>query len=1134
MSTRLRFGFIFILSALVVASDAAYIRSSELLLDERRMGALASQPHHHQQHHHPLPPHFASTSQEQQHQADADEEGDMLLDLSQLVAESDGTQRPTAQQKGVDRHQRQDSGGAQRVQQLSVFKLINDSSLASDYVAIEGTWLVLAKALNVSAICRAGRSSDGCAQTLKIVAVDGNHFIEIPVRLIAATTHATDDSMMFDDGQVAASKSGKAKSKTALGMLVFARRQMQFDMPLSSSSSSSLSSSFRLDSAHVVLSSPAITTVVTEPNGETAPPATQAPPPPSLIGYQLVAVDDNPFVANVSFAHPHLNITLRQSLADEIGESNLTLRFRLVAFVRTSQEGLVVTNNNATCLVVVRVLSSSSSNQRGDGTRRLRPLDFERSLYSIVIAPPSRVRGGADNNGGVVLQPKLRSQDSTRVGPTGDIVFSLLDTAQYEASTFPFDVDQNTGAIRFLPTRDTTTTNNNNAFYSFGLKATYKTLTPPATQSQTQYYTDYMIPAFAKIQIAIGPTAPIAQPVPEQPVQAVVVASKQQQQKQQQSNLLSSGGGGDVLLSPPIVHIEIQSPYVSKYEVLNEETANQTLVLYVSEPIACASRLLRLYTRGGGNHVWHVETGVADPLFEYDAPPSKSSQQQQSFAVSKSNSLNNNKWRGHELVLSTNAGCGGGQTLLRDDHVYATRVRLYHHHTSENEAAASTLTNIELRVNYDPLVFVDQDQDDDTKAATSNSDYTHMELRLTRAHLVAQPLLRLSVRRRQSASAARLLDVHYRIVSINQQQQEGDDDGGDEAFEVDATSGWLTAKRPLGDGSQLYELHVVATSAALSAAKSARLTLRLRLDCTAAHNDDRTSQAHSPIRFRLFDHASNSTRIGTMASVCTPAPPASLLPPAVSSTTAKHSQNQYTYRLDTKALSVRMCRFVPGKAKTTEQDSLTTTMRTRRQSLNCSLFDLSGMAATLAARLVRVDARTGHISTNGPISARSIVAAVAAQDDEYDFGDGENDDDGGGDEDEEEDVDTNAAWRWSSAGRGSGEQRMTLTLLVNGSMRVADGPDGSYVRHQAIEVSVEPEPELTNFAPRLVSSHVTTQPSTTQPTATTPNANLLGNRNKNNNKHNCLYTYQFDDHMVIVCLYSIVLFFFILDSTTII
>ena len=111
---------------------------------------------------------------------------------------------------------------------------------------------------------------------------------------------------------------------------------------------------------------------------------------------------------------------------------------------------------------------------------------------------------------------------------------------------------------------------------------------------------------------------------------------------------------------------------------------------------------------------------------------------------------------------------------------------------------------------------------------------------------------------------------------------------------------------------------------------------------------------------------------------------------------------------------------------------------------------------------------------------------------------------------------------------------MTLTLLVNGSMRVADGPDGSYVRHQAIEVSVEPEPELTNFAPRLVSSHVTTQPSTTQPTATTPNANLLGNRNKNNNKHNCLYTYQFDDHMVIVCLYSIVLFFFILDSTTII
>ncbi len=172
------------------------------------------------------------------------------------------------------------------------------------------------------------------------------------------------------------------------------------------------------------------------------------------------------------------------------------------------------------------------------------------------------------------------------------------------------------------------------------------------------------------------------------------------------------------------------------------------------------------------------------------------------------------------------------------------------------------------------------------------------------------------------------------------------------------------------------------------------------------------------MRFGLFDHASNGTRVGTLASVCSNY--------AISS--------QFTYHAS--ATSVRICRRKEWRESGNPAETGTTPP------------DMTCTATTdhLASRLIRVDARTGAISTNGAISGRDIVASVHA---DYEASD-------------------------------------QVTLLLNSSLSA-----GRYVRHYAIEIGVEAEPELSNFASRLVDA---------PPSLPT--------------RHACLYEYKFDDQQV--------------------
>ena len=126
----------------------------------------------------------------------------------------------------------------------------------------------------------------------------------------------------------------------------------------------------------------------------------------------------------------------------------------------------------------------------GDDFVPMEPLSFEHPIYTAFIYDDEDILN--------VLRPKLKKPSAKS---SLEIVFSLFQSG--EKNALPFLIDSRTGEINLNVNDCDEEMFLNEKVYSFGIKATYKKLLLLNTGNEKDSYLhDYMIPAFAKIQIS--------------------------------------------------------------------------------------------------------------------------------------------------------------------------------------------------------------------------------------------------------------------------------------------------------------------------------------------------------------------------------------------------------------------------------------------------------------------------------------------------------------------------------------------------------------------------------------------------------------------------------------------------------
>jgi hypothetical protein len=147
----------------------------------------------------------------------------------------------------------------------------------------------------------------------------------------------------------------------------------------------------------------------------------------------------------------------------------------------------------------------------GDDMTPLEPLSFEHPIYTTIVHDD-------DDTTLNVLRPKLKSPNQKVNKPSSsssslEIVFSLFNSETRDA--LPFLIDARTGEINLNLNECNAEMFTSERVYTFGIKATYKKLLRvkevheeeeeeevKAKEESFYYFHDYMIPAFAKVQIS--------------------------------------------------------------------------------------------------------------------------------------------------------------------------------------------------------------------------------------------------------------------------------------------------------------------------------------------------------------------------------------------------------------------------------------------------------------------------------------------------------------------------------------------------------------------------------------------------------------------------------------------------------
>ncbi|RNA37161.1 hypothetical protein BpHYR1_015059 [Brachionus plicatilis] len=599
------------------------------------------------------------------------------------------------------------------------FKIVNDTSLVNyihlEYLNSDTTLLILKQKLNFDDLCDSSiqqieartmsSSIVTCSHTIKIIAINQNNFIEIPIQI----------------RKINFIKKQKIK-------IIFNTNNLNLNL-------TSIQNHFLIEK-----------------------PAIQSSQESTDLQDKLVyQIESNSELIEArlerQMSGKYLNLSV--SFVDEKSliqayDFSVEMRLKLEAFLHPNISHLYSLESNSSQSLYLRVSELKKLN--------LQPLDFAKSLYSIVIEN----KYVAIND--VILEPRLKLSNNT----DSDIVFSLLQNEAISGH-FPFYVDANTGFIRLksqLWTEDDDYLNKNvNKNYLFGLKATYKRLL--TNSSKSNYYYDYMIPAFTKIQISI------------------------RREK----------------MDSAMVRAQIASPFISKYEILNKESPNQTFIYYITDPIHIGSQLVHYSVQ---------------------------------FAKAIDWNLTNVHWvysNEADFGYAFNLSCMqiASQSELRDGHIYRTELKYVERTRNSLGLRVLNQVNIEFRVDFDPLLF-------------EQSEYN---ISLYQSDLVEQKIVQFKLRERIGSKFGKqsVNSVVFRLA------ESGDSD----QFDLDFRTGDLRVKQVLAKSA--YNLEILAVNSDIQ--KTARVKCRISVDCS------RVDKPKARFVFSVFEDSLARTQIAKFQSICT-------------------------------------------------------------------------------------------------------------------------------------------------------------------------------------------------------------------------------------------------------------------------
>lgn len=612
-----------------------------------------------------------------------------------------------------------------------LFKIVEDSKLVN-YIGLkcetnERCSLVLRKQLNFDDICESSSSSSGnvdrCNQLLKIIVINQNDFIEIPITVLRS--NIIDFKLIF----------GQADYNLNL-----TNQFNTFYLPSAQiSSNQPLTHPFQLQSLLTQI--------------EYTLQECQKPLPGSAL-LNLVKVGSALEMQQLKL---EFNFTEEHNLTD-----NQKCCVQILAYV-PNQERI----ENASANVWFKFSSSSKLKDY----RQIKPIEFEYPVYSVNIED-NEVESDA-----IVLEPKLKES------VTEPLMYTLIlkndDDKNTKVGDLPFYVDANSGKLKLKESifqiLNDTVVNQGEKSFSFGIKVTYKQLLEEnrsdQSSKQANYYYDYIIPGFARIEVKFS---------------------------RKKSNIYKQ---------IPKIESQFLTSFVSKYEILNEDTANQTLVYYINDPIQLNSKLIKFYLKS--NDTIRAKPGMSWSVVQNDS--------NFMFAESSSN-----------ITLMSKSD-------FKDQNNYKTTMKLV-----DKNGDVLTELNVEFRVDYDPILF----------------ERDNFNLYLTQANLLEQNLIQIKVKDRLNKNVTK--NVAYRIRESEDNQY----------FDINPLNGWLSVRQVLVE-KNYYEITVIANNKDLQ--KSGLVKCKIHVECFASNSPAATlssSNSNQSAKYTIFDQSSNRTQIGIFKSIC--------------------------------------------------------------------------------------------------------------------------------------------------------------------------------------------------------------------------------------------------------------------------
>ncbi len=642
------------------------------------------------------------------------------------------------------------------------FKLVRDTSLVS-YVDLirdlnDNTIVVLKKKINFENVCDILPSSEvsSCVQSLKIVAVNENDFIELPIR-IQHKFHQQEAKKSGNSDSVALKSKFKLKfNQTSLNLFA----GLQYN-------------TFTVDAASIfinedILMNKKLRKRLDQFNLDDLN---------SKIEYRIVAIDNLASSSEFNLILTKYNessanklklnafFLSQQSFQNAMNEKK-KFYYSIEAFLPFASQSVEFKSKfgsikNTSINLEIKIEDPDDLNELN--TDLFKPLDFELPIYTAILMDNLTANT-------VVLQPKLK--DSVN---NSQIVCSLTrehkanqtnDLIEDDDVSLPFFLNEVDCSIQLKQNSyDLIKELNKDEFYSFGIKATYKNL--KNTSKLINYYYDYMIPAFAKIQIRIR----------------------------------------HELAKPPAIKYET---ILSRHEIIKSSDKSQTIILNINEPIEIESKLIKLLISD------------QDPQarkHQFDWTFNKSDE---NFKLSKVNK---------NLIVSN-------RIELTDRLVYKTTIQIREKLKASLGPVLQEI-NIELRIDYDPLIF-------------ENEEYT---LLITEANVLYENLIRVATM--PTKHQLNKTSINYRIWT--NEDNEGSDTN--KYFQIDSNTGWIMAHKQLNEKHSQYELTIIASNNEQQ--KTASVKLKINVEC----------QIHKKLndksfKFNVHENLPSGTEIATLQTVC--------------------------------------------------------------------------------------------------------------------------------------------------------------------------------------------------------------------------------------------------------------------------